>query len=227
MSRKPDYENTDLPKWASVDAYLSENLAPEDEGLRCALAANAGAGMPTHDVSAVQGKFLALLVNLSQAKRVLEIGTLGGYSTIWMARALPIDGVITSIEIDPERAKVASQNCAFAQCGHKVDIRVGAATDVLPQLQGPYDLIFIDADKPNNPNYLEWALKLARPGTVIVGDNVVRGGAVVDGESEDKNVRGIRTFIDMLSTNERLDSTALQTVGEKGWDGLTISIVKN
>ncbi|WP_240939376.1 O-methyltransferase [Diaphorobacter sp. HDW4A] len=202
-------------------------MAPEDEALRSALAANADAGMPTHDVSAVQGKFLALIVSLSQAKRVLEIGTLGGYSTIWMARALPTNGVITTIEVDPERAKVAAKNCESAGCGDKVDIRTGAASDVLPQLQGPYDLIFIDADKPNNPNYLEWALKLARPGTVIVGDNVVRGGAVVGSDSQDGNVRGVRAFIDMLSKNERLDSTALQTVGEKGWDGLTISIVKS
>lgn len=227
MVRQPDYQNPDVPKWAAVDAYFSENLAPEDEALRSALAANADAGMPTHDVSAVQGKFLAIIVSISQAKRVLEIGTLGGYSTIWIARALPTNGVITTIEVDPERAKVAAKNCEFAGCGDKVDIRTGPASDVLPQLQGPYDLIFIDADKPNNPNYLEWALKLARPGTVIVGDNVVRGGAVVDSDSQDGNVRGVRTFIDMLSKSERLESTAIQTVGEKGWDGLTISIVKS
>lgn len=227
MVRKPDYQNSDVPKWASVDAYFSQKLAPEDTALRTTLASNAEAGMPTHDVSAVQGKFLALLVNLSQAKRVLEIGTLGGYSTIWMARALPPNGSITTIEVDPERAKVAAKNCEMAQCSDKVDIRTGAATEVLPQLQGPYDLIFIDADKPNNPTYLEWALKLARPGTVIVGDNVVRGGAVVDEDSQDGSVRGVRAFIDMLSTNECLESTAMQTVGEKGWDGMTISIVKS
>lgn len=225
--RQPDYPNPDVRKWASVDGYFSALLAPEDAALKSALAANAEAGMPTHDLSAVQGKFLALLVKLSNARRVLEIGTLGGYSTIWMARALPAGGLITSIELDPARAQIAIKNCESAQCSDKVDIRVGAATEVLPELQGPFDLIFIDADKPNNPIYLEWALKLARPGTVIVGDNVVRGGAVIDSNSNDDSVIGVRRFIDMLSSNERLDSTALQTVGEKGWDGFTISIVES
>lgn len=181
---------------------------------------------PTHDVSAVQGQFLALLVQLTRAHKVLEIGTLGGYSTIWMARALQPGGCITSIELDPARAQVAQRNCATAGCVDKVDIRVGAATAVLPTLQGLFDLIFIDADKPNNPVYLEWALALVRPGTVIVGDNVVRGGAMVDAYSTDPNVRGVRSFADMLSADLWLDSTALQTVGEKGWDGFTISIVK-
>lgn len=224
--RTPDYPSPDGHKWTSVDAYFSEKLAPQDEALQSALASNAKAGMPTHDVSAVQGKFLALLVKMSGAQRVLEIGTLGGYSTIWMARALPTGGCITSIELDPERAKVATENCKAAQCLDKVDIRVGAASAVLQELQGPFDLVFIDADKPNNPIYLEWALKLAHPGTIIVGDNVVRGGAVADPSSTDGSVIGVRRFIDMLASNERLDSTALQTVGEKGWDGLTISIVK-
>lgn len=224
--RTPDYPDADAQKWASVDAYFSELLVPQDDALRSALSANKDAGMPTHDLTAVQGKFMALLVTLSNAKRVLEIGTLGGYSTIWMARALPEGGLITSLEIDQERAKVALQNCKLAQCSDKVDIRVGAASDVLPKLEGPFDLVFIDADKPNNPIYLEWALKLSRPGTVIVGDNVVRGGAVVDPNSSDPSVLGVRRFVDMLSTNERLDSTALQTAGEKGWDGFTISIVK-
>ena len=182
--------------------------------------------MPTHDVSALQGQFLALLVKLSSAKRVLEIGTLGGYSTIWMARALPAGGTITSIELDPERAMVALDNCSLAGVSDKVDIRVGAAADVLPQLQGPFDLVFIDADKPNNPLYLEWALKLTRPGCVIIGDNVVRGGAVIEEDSNDSSVLGVRRFVEMLSTDERLNSTALQTVGEKGWDGFTISVVK-
>ncbi|MFT3812665.1 MAG: O-methyltransferase [Acidovorax sp.] len=224
--RTPDYPSAHLPQWAAVDEYFSALLAPQDEALTRTLAANAQAGMPRHDVSAVQGKFLALLVQLTGARRVLEIGTLGGYSTIWMARALPPGGCVTSVERDPLRAQVALDNCRAAGCVDKVDIRTGEASQVLPQLAGPFDLIFIDADKPSNSVYLEWALKLARPGTVIVGDNVVRGGAVVDGGSTDRSVLGVRRFVEMLSTDERLESTALQTVGEKGWDGFTLSIVK-
>ncbi|TEA77011.1 O-methyltransferase [Allopusillimonas ginsengisoli] len=224
--RTPNYPGADAHKWAAVDDYFSELLAPQDEALTNALSANAEAGMPSHDVSAVQGKFLALLVKLMGARHVLEIGTLGGYSTIWMARALKPEGRVTSIEIDPLRANVALENCRAAGCADKVDIRVGAASDVLPRLEGPFDLVFIDADKPNNPVYLEWALKLTRPGSVIVGDNVVRGGAVVDRRSTDPNVLGVRRFAEMLAADPRLDSTALQTVGEKGWDGFTVSFVK-
>lgn len=224
--RTPDYPSVDAHKWAAVDEYFSGLLAPQDEALRNALIANAEAGMPTHDVSAVQGKFLALLVKLIGARHVLEIGTLGGYSTLWMARALQPGGRVTSIELDPLRAKVAIENCRAAGCADKVDIRIGAASEVLAQLEGPFDLVFIDADKPNNPVYLEWALKLTRPGSVIVGDNVVRGGAVVDNMSTDPNVLGVRRFAEMLATDPRLDSTALQTVGEKGWDGFTVSLVK-
>lgn len=143
-----------------------------------------------------------------------------------MARALQPGVCVTFIELDPLRAQVALGNCRAAGCADKVDIRTGEASQVLPQLDGPFDLIFIDADKPNNPLYLEWALKLARPGSVIVGDNVVRGGAVVDGGSTDRSVLGVRRFVEMLSMDERLESTALQTVGEKGWDGFTLSIVK-
>ncbi len=225
--RTPDYPNPAVPKWAAVDAYFADKLAPSDEALAQALAANSTAGMPTHDVSAVQGKFLALLVRMTGAKKVLEIGTLGGYSTIWMARALPEEGRITTLEREPVHAKVAQANFHAAGIAEKVDLRLGAAVDVLPTLQGPFDLVFIDADKPNNPAYLEWALKLSRPGTVIVGDNVVRGGAVADAASEDPNVVGVRRFMDMLATDSRLDSTALQTVGEKGWDGFSVSVVKS
>lgn len=223
--RTPDYPSADGPRWAAVDAYFSDLLAPQDNALRHALAANAAAGLPAHDVSAVQGKFLAILVQLTRARQVLEIGTLGGYSTIWMARALPAGGLVTSIEREPTRAKVAIANCTVAGCADKVEIRTGEASDVLCSLQGPFDLVFIDADKPNNPVYLEQVLKLVRPGSVIVGDNVVRGGAVVNDTSSDPNVLGVRRFTNMLSANPRLDSTALQTVGEKGWDGFTISIV--
>lgn len=224
--REPDYPNPDAAKWAAVDACFADLLAPSDEVLDHALAANAKAGLPAHDVSAVQGKFLALLVRLTGARRVLEIGTLGGYSTIWMARALPETGRITTIEHNPDHARVARDNFRVAQVAGKVQLHVGAAIDVLPSLQGPFDLVFIDADKPNNPVYLEWALKLARPGTVIVGDNVVRGGGILDKGGADPSVDGVRRFLESLAADPRLDSTALQTVGEKGWDGFSISIVK-
>lgn len=224
--RTPDYPAGEARQWAAVDDYFMQRLAPQDPALIHALSSNAAAGMPRHEVSALQGKFLALLVTLTQAKRVLEIGTLGGYSTIWMARALQDGGCVTSIEIDPDRAHVALENCRQAGCADKVDIRIGAATEVLAGLEAPFDLIFIDADKPNNPVYLEWALRLARPGTVIVGDNVVRGGAVIDPASTEPSVQGVQRFVDRLSTEPRLDSTALQTVGEKGWDGFTLSVVK-
>ncbi|HEX7644723.1 MAG TPA: O-methyltransferase [Burkholderiaceae bacterium] len=225
--RQPDYPDADATKWAAVDDYFSERLAPVDVALQAALASSRAAGMPVHEVSSVQGKFLALLVRMTQARRVLEIGTLGGYSTICIARALPEGGKIVTIERNPDYAAVASRNFAHAGVAAMIEQRVGLAGDVLAQLEGPFDLVFIDADKPNNPLYLEWALKLARIGTVIVGDNVVRGGAVVDADSTDANVRGVRRFMDMLSVEPRLDSTAMQTVGEKGWDGFSISVVRS
>lgn len=224
--RTPDYPNPDVPRWAAVDAYFGQALAPQDDALLAALQANAQAGLPAHDVSAVQGKFLALLVQLTQARRVLEIGTLGGYSTIWMARALAPGGRITTLEKVPAHAAVAQRNWANAGVADRIESRVGSALDILPGLQGPFDLIFIDADKPNNPHYLEWAIKLSRPGTLIVGDNVVRGGHVVDGASDDTNVQGVRRFIERMAAHPKLDSTALQTVGEKGWDGFSLSVVK-
>lgn len=224
--RTPDYPNPDVPKWAAVDAYFADRLAPSDESSHQVLAAAERAGMPRHEVSAVQGKFLALLVKLTGARRILEIGTLGGFSTIWMARALPENARITTIERNPDYARVAQENFSIASVDEKVDLRVGAAVDVLPTLTGPFDLVFIDADKPNNPIYLEWAIRLARAGTVILGDNVVRGGEVVNPESTDPNVIGVRKFMDMLATDPRLDSTALQTVGEKGWDGFSLTVVK-
>jgi predicted O-methyltransferase YrrM len=225
--RNPDYPNADVPKWATVDAYFSELLAPSDAPLLGALKNNAEAGLPSHDVSPVQGKFLALMVKLTKADRILEIGTLGGYSTIWMARALSDGGKIVTIEKSEECARIAERNFQLANVAEKVDLRIGNAVDVIPLLSGPFDLIFIDADKPNNPVYLEWALRLSRPGTVIIGDNVVRGGGVVNAESDDASVVGVRLFLDMLASEPRLDSTAMQTVGEKGWDGFSISIVRN
>ena len=223
--RTPDYPSADAKRWSAVDGYFARLLAPGDAHLDAALRANAAAGLPAIDVTATQGKLLGLFVRMINASRVLEIGTLGGYSTIWMARALPKDGRVTTIEFNPHHAEVARANIGRAGLADRVDLRVGAALDVLPTLEAPFDLVFIDADKPNNPNYLEWALKLSRPGTVIIGDNVVRGGAVTDAASKDANIRGIREFIRMMSEDPRLDGTAVQTVGEKGWDGFALAIV--
>ncbi|MFT4267553.1 MAG: O-methyltransferase [Xenophilus sp.] len=209
-----------------MDAYFSRLLAPPDDVLDGVLAASARAGLPAHEVSPVQGKLLALLVRLTQARRVLEIGTLGGYSTLWMARALPEDGRIVTIERNPQFARTARENFHRAGIEDRVDLRTGDAAEVLPALADVFDLVFIDADKPGNPLYLQWALKLARPGTVIVGDNVVRGGAVVEARSTDASVQGVRRFLSMLAADDRLESTAVQTVGEKGWDGFSISVVK-
>ena len=224
--RAPDYPLADADKWGRVDDYFAGLLAPEDAGLKAALAANAAAGLPAHDVSATQGKMLALYVRMTGARRVLEIGTLGAYSTIWMARALPERGRIDTIEFSAHHAQVAAANLATAGVADRVVLHQGAALDVLPTLEGPYDLVFIDADKPNNPNYLDWALKLSRPGTVIIGDNVVRGGAVADPESQDPNVVGVRAFLEMIAQDPRLEATAIQTVGEKGWDGFSLAIVR-
>lgn len=169
---------------------------------------------------------LALFARMVGARRILEIGTLGGYSTIWMARALPTGGEVVTIEANPEHAKIARANIEHAGLGQSVDLKEGKALDILPGLKGPFDLIFIDADKPNNPEYIRWALQLSRPGTVIVGDNVVRGGAVVDGASTDPNVRGVRTFLEIVANEPRLHATAIQTVGEKGWDGFLLAVVE-
>lgn len=228
--RVPDYPSVDSKKWSDVDGYFSRLLTPEDDLLKLALDENAKARMPAHDVSASQGKMLALFIAMTDASRVLEIGTLGGYSTIWMARALPEGGRLTTIEANEHHAAVARSNIERAGLFDRVDLHVGAALDVLPniaqEMDTPFDLIFIDADKPNNPNYLEWSLKVSRPGTVIIADNVVRGGAVADPDSEDANVRGVRAFLAMVAENPRLDATAIQTVGEKGWDGFALIRVK-
>ncbi len=223
--RTPDYPSADARKWAAVDGYFAELLAPGDSHLDATLSANKAAGLPPIDVSATQGKMLALFARMTGAARILEIGTLGGYSTIWMARALPEGGRVTTIEFNPRHAEVALANIRNAGLADRVDLHIGAALDVLPSIEGPFDLIFIDADKPNNPHYLKWALKLSRPGTVIIGDNVVRGGAVVDPASEDANVQGARAFLHMMAEEPRLDGTAIQTVGEKGWDGFALAIV--
>ncbi|EOC1429210.1 O-methyltransferase, partial [Cronobacter dublinensis] len=184
-------------KWSEVDEYLQQALIAEDPLMAQVLANNHQAGLPPHDVSPLQGQFLALLVMMTGAKRVLEIGTLGAYSTLWLARALPDDGLVVTLEASAEHAEVAAANLALASVAPKVQLRVGPAAESLPLYadEPPFDLIFIDADKPNNPLYLEWALTLSRTGTVIVGDNVVRDGAVTDPHSDDQRVQGVRTFI--------------------------------
>jgi len=215
--------------WSDVDRYAGGLLAPSDDQLDAALNANEQAGLPPIDVTGLQGKFLAFLVRVSGARRILEIGTLGGYSTIWMARALPLDGSIISLEFQQLHADVARRNLHHAGVSDRVDVRVGRAIDSLPVLEsegaGPFDLIFIDADKRSNPEYLEWALKLSRPGTVIVVDNVVRGGEIVNAESDDPDIQGTRRCIEQMGTNPRLSATVLQTVGSKGYDGFALAVV--
>ncbi|TPN86358.1 O-methyltransferase [Mesorhizobium sp. CU2] len=216
--------------WTVVDDYIVSSLFRADPVLDAVLAANRDQGLPAIDVSAAQGKLLSLLVRIHGSKKVLEVGTLGGYSTIWMARGLPADGKVVTLELDPHHAKVARSNFERAGVADKVDLRVGPALQSLAALggenAGPFDLIFIDADKPNNPSYLDWAMKLSRSGTVIVCDNVVRDGAVVKQNSGDANVDGARAAFSFIGNDKRLDGTAIQTVGAKGYDGFAIAIVK-
>jgi len=215
--------------WGRVDEYIVDKLVQEDASLEAALAANAAAGLPAMDVSAAQGKFLHLMVRITGARRVLEFGTLGGYSTIWMAKALPADGQLVTLEYDPGHATVARQNIDAAGVGDKVTIHVGAAVETLSlvaaQYPEPFDFIFIDADKPSNPIYLDWAIKLSRPGTVIILDNVIRDGKVLDPDSTDPRIIGTRAAYDLIGAHPRLQATALQTVGSKGWDGFAIMLV--
>ncbi|TIW22512.1 MAG: O-methyltransferase [Mesorhizobium sp.] len=215
--------------WTAVDDYIVSSLFEPDPALDAVLAANRDQGLPAIDVSAVQGKLLSLLVRIRGAKKVLEVGTLGGYSTVWMARGLPADGKVVTLELDPHHAKVARSNFERAGVSDKVDLRVGPALESLAALgsenAGPFDLIFIDADKPNNPNYLSWAMRLSRSGTVIVCDNVIRDGAVVKENSGDANVEGARAAFAFIGAEKRLDGTAIQTVGAKGYDGFAIAIV--
>ena len=215
--------------WSRVDDYIVDRLLADDPVQDETLRRNAADGLPAIDVSAPQGKLLNLLVRMCGARRVLEIGTLGGYSTIWLARALPADGSLVTLEFEPRHAATAKRNIERAGFADRVDIRVGAAVDTLPILEaegaGPFDFIFIDADKPSNPAYLEWSLRLSRPGTVIVLDNVVRDGEVVDASNTDPRVIGTRAGFDFMAASPRLDATALQTVGSKGYDGFAIGIV--
>jgi predicted O-methyltransferase YrrM len=215
--------------WNKVDDYFGELLAPQDEQLSAALHANKEAGLPAIGVSRLQGKLLFVLARIAQARRVLEIGTLGGYSTIWMARALPPDGRITTLELEPDHAKIARENLGRAGVLDRVDIRVGPALDTLPALHasgaGPFDLVFIDADKQNNAEYLDWAVKLSRPGAIIVVDNVVRDGKVVNAKSRDADILGTRRMTELMASHPRLTATVLQTVGAKGYDGFALAMV--
>jgi len=216
-------------KWSAVDEYLAQQLLPEDEVLTQILANNRRAGLPEIDVSPMQGQLLALLVRMTHAKRVLEIGTLGAYSTVWMARELPSDGELLTLEFDALHAAIARENIEFAGLTRQVRVKEGPALETLESLgeRPPFDLIFIDADKPNNPNYLKWALHYSRPGTLIIGDNVVRDGEVTNPSSTDDRVQGVRKFIEMIGDNPRLTATAMQTVGAKGWDGFTLAWVNS
>jgi predicted O-methyltransferase YrrM len=212
--------------WAEVDRYIGDKLLHPGDPFAAFLKANAASGLPAIDVSPAQGKFLHLLARIAGARRILEIGTLGGYSTAWLASALPDGGKLTTLEHAVHHAEVAKANLSSAGLADRVEIRTGAALDTLPKLTGSFDLIFIDADKPNNTNYLRWALKLAREGTVVVLDNAIRHGAVIDSRSSDAGIRGSREAFDLLANEPRFDSTALQTVGLKGWDGFVLARVK-
>lgn len=211
--------------WERVDGYVAERLIEPDAALDAALADSAAAGLPPIAVSAPQGKFLRLLARIHGARSVLEIGTLGGYSTIWLAGALPADGRLVTLEVSPGHAEVARRNVARAGFADVVDIRVGPALDTLPALTGPFDLVFIDADKRNNPGYVREALRLTRPGGVIVVDNVIRDGKIVDPAETGPDVTGTRAAYDLLAAEPGLDATAIQTVGTKGYDGFAIAVV--
>jgi predicted O-methyltransferase YrrM len=217
--------------WAKVDEYFEGQLVPQDASLDAALEACSLAGLPPIGVTSLQGKFLDFLVRISGARRILEIGTLGGYSTSWMAGALPDVGRIVTLELDPHHARVAHENLRKAGLGDRIQIRVGPANRSLAALIAervePFDLIFIDADKKGYPEYLEGSLKLSRVGTVIVADNVVREGKVIEPKSKDENVHGVRRFTELMGTNPRLSATVLQTVGSKGYDGFALAVVKS
>jgi len=216
-------------QWNAVDAYITDQLHPPDPALDAALADSAAAGLPSIAVSAPQGKMLTLLARAMGARHILEIGTLGGYSAICLARALPPAGHLITLEYEPKHAAVARVNIARSGLADAVELRIGRAQDTLPQLaaerRGPFDLIFIDADKPGYPEYLAWAVKLSRPGTLIIADNVVRDGKITDPSSSDPMVQGIRRFYDVLAAEPRVTATTIQTVGAKGYDGFTIGLV--
>ena len=218
------------PNWTAVDAYFNAHLTPPDPMLDAAMEASAAAGLPSIAVAPNQGKLLMLLAQSVGATRILEIGALGGYSTIWLARGLPKNGRLISLELEARHAVVARGNLDRAGLSGVAQVKTGRAIDLLPHLaeegQGPFDLIFIDADKPSNVEYFDWAVKLARPGALIIVDNVVRGGLVADGASQDANVQGVRRLATHVEADGRVDATVIQTVGEKGYDGFLIARVR-
>lgn len=229
-----DGDRESMPKeaqkaWIDVDRYFTEQLGLSDATLEAAMNANRVAELPAIDVTPNQGKLLQLLAQMAGARKILEIGTLGGYSTIFLARALPADGRLISLEFSPKHAEVARRNVERAGISGKVEIRTGAALESLPQIEkegiAPFDFIFVDADKKNNPHYLEWAVKLARTGTVIVVDNVVRDGEVANAGSPDPDIQGTRQMFERMAQHPRLAATALQTVGSKGYDGFALAVV--
>jgi predicted O-methyltransferase YrrM len=215
--------------WAAVDRYFTDLLVQADPALDAALEATEAAGLPPISVSPCMGKLLHLLTRMHRVRNILEIGTLGGYSTIWMARALPADGRLLTLEADPRHAEIARSNIARAGVSHLVDVRLGPAIDTLPHLEAegasPFDLIFIDADKANIPEYFAWSLKMSRVGSVIIVDNVVREGAVIDAGSTDAAVQGVRRFNEALAAEKRVSATTIQTVGVKGYDGFALAVV--
>ncbi|MBV8213695.1 MAG: O-methyltransferase [Verrucomicrobia bacterium] len=220
-----DYQD----RWTAVDEYLTDLLIPSDPALEAALEDSDAAGLPAINVTPTQGKLLWLFARLIGARKILELGTLGAYSTIWLARALPKEGRLITLEASPEHAEVASANLERAGLTDRVELRVGRGLDLLPRLAtegiGPFDLIFIDADKVSTADYFVWALKLARPGTLIVTDNVIRKGAVTEAKSKDPNVAGMRRFFELLAKENGFSATAIQTVGSKGYDGFALAIV--
>ena len=222
-------DRADDARWTAVDGYIDELLVGQDDGLRGALAASDAADLPSISVTPAQGKVLNLLARSIGARAILEIGTLGGYSTIWLARGLQPGGRLITIEADEKHAAVARENIARANVAATVDLRIGRALDMLPSIEreglGPFDLVFIDADKPNTPDYFKWALRLARIGTLILIDNVVRDGAIADADSQDPAVVAMRRVLAMVASEPRVSATVLQTVGEKGYDGLALVLV--
>ncbi|MGC1424001.1 MAG: O-methyltransferase [Terracidiphilus sp.] len=215
--------------WKQVDRYFADALIAPSDGFDDALDANRTANLPAIDVTPLQGKFLEILVRATGSKRILEIGTLGGYSTLWLARAIPNNGLVVTLELEPRHAEIAQKNLEVAGLADRVELRIGPAAQTLATLvrepAAPFDFIFIDADKASYPEYLQWSLKLSRPGTLIVADNVVRDGKVIDSENPDPNIQGVRRLTEMLSAEPRLSATALQTVAGKGYDGLIIAVV--
>lgn len=220
-----------LELWTKVDRYIEEMLVHSDSALDAALKASAEGGLPAIQVSAAQGKMLQVLAQAMGARRILEIGTLGGYSTIWLARALPADGRLVTLEVNPRHAEVARSNIARAGLDKLVEVRLGPALETLQQMAGqnlkPFDFIFIDADKPGYAEYFAWSLKLSRQGALIIADNVIREAKVIDANSEDANVQGIRRFNEAIKAEPRVSATAIQMVGSKKYDGMAIAVVRD